>query len=200
MTEITPRPTLFLIVGPNGAGKTTYYETVLKGRVAAPFINADIIQRDELKDTSMEAAYTAARIAEERRQQYLESRSSFIAETVFSHESKLGLIEHARQAGFRIIVFHLDVASADLSVARVHARVNEGGHPVPDDKIRARYERNKTLIRSAVLAADAAIVLDASALNQPPRRLARFSNGRIEQLSDHMTDWFEDLYGDLIVE
>jgi predicted ABC-type ATPase len=57
MTSPAPRPTLFLIAGPNGAGKSTFYHTVVKPRIQAPFINAGIIQRDELKDTSVEAAY-----------------------------------------------------------------------------------------------------------------------------------------------
>ena len=66
MTSPAPRPTLFLIAGANGAGISAFYEAVLKPRVQAPFINADIIQRDELKDASVEAAYEAANIASAR--------------------------------------------------------------------------------------------------------------------------------------
>ena len=196
MSPARARPTLFLIAGPNGAGKTTFFETVLKSRVDALFINADAIQREELKDASMEASYRAARLADERRTRHLQDRTSFVTETVFSHESKLVLLNQARQAGFRIVVFHIDVASADLSVARVRARVEEGGHPVPEGKIRERYARNKTLIRKAVLMADAALVFEGSALNAPPRRLARFSQGGVDYLAETRPDWFEDLYGD----
>jgi len=39
---------------------------VLKPRVQAPFIDAGIIRRDELKDASLEAAYEAANIASAR--------------------------------------------------------------------------------------------------------------------------------------
>jgi hypothetical protein len=38
----------------------------LKTRVQAPFIDAGIIPRDELKDASLEAAYEAANIASAR--------------------------------------------------------------------------------------------------------------------------------------
>jgi len=64
-----------------------------------------------------------------------------MTETVFSHPSKLELIEAARTAGFTVIVMHVDVDTPDLSVARVGARLEEGGHIVPEDKIRARYTR-----------------------------------------------------------
>lgn len=198
MTSSQSRPTLFLIVGPNGAGKTTFYETVLKNRVAAPFINADMIQRDELKDPSMRASYAASQLATERREALIRKRESFVTETVFSHPSKLDLLERARQGGYRVVVFHLDIASEDLAVARVKERVSGGGHPVPDDKIRQRYVRNKALIRQAVLLADVAVVYDASALNEAPRHLARFVQGRMEQVEENRPDWFQTLYGDLV--
>lgn len=198
MTEAAARPTLFLIVGPNGAGKTTFYETVLKARIDAPFINADHIQRDELNDPSMEAAYDAAEIAAARRAQYLEARKSFVTETVFSHPSKLTMLKAAQEAGYRIVVFHLHVASPELAVARVNERVGEGGHPVPEDKIRARFERNQRLIRAAALVADQASVYDASALNQAPRLLVRLRNGRADKTNAEMPAWCEELYGDLL--
>jgi len=189
MTSAQARPTLFLIVGPNGAGKTTFYETVLKNRVTAPFVNADFIQRDELKDPSMEASYAASRIAAERRETHIQKRESFVTETVFSHRSKLDLIKTARDAGFRIVVFHLDIISGDLAVARVNARIAEGGHPVPDDTVRQRYARNKTLIRQAVLLADVALLCDASALNNAPRRLATPAHGPLELIADRRRGW-----------
>ena len=55
------KPTMYMIAGPNGAGKSTFYERVLQPAVDAPFVNADIIQRDELKDPSMTASYSISR-------------------------------------------------------------------------------------------------------------------------------------------
>lgn len=66
MTQLPPRPTLALIAGPNGAGKSTFCETLVRPRFKAPFINADIIQRDELQDPDLMASYRAGQIAAER--------------------------------------------------------------------------------------------------------------------------------------
>lgn len=197
MTSPAPRPTLFLIAGPNGAGKSTFYDTVLKPRVQAPFINADIIQRDELKNPSAEAAYQAARIASARRDECLRSGHSFVTETVFSHPSKLEMLGAARKAGFRIVIFHLHLGSADLAVARVAARVEEGGHPVPENKIRERYARNQQLIHAAILIADKGAVFDASSLNQAPRLLAKTSLGQADWVAQDLPEWFEHLYAEL---
>jgi predicted ABC-type ATPase len=197
MTSPAPRPTLFLIAGPNGAGKSTFYDAVLKPRVQAPFINADIIQRDELKDPSGEAAYEAAKIASARRDDCLRSGRSFVTETVFSHPSKPEMPGAARKAGFRIVIFHLHLGSADLAVARVAARVDEGGHPVPENKIRERYARNQQLIHDAVLMADKGAVYDASRLNQAPRLLAKTSLGQADWVTQDLPEWFERLYAEL---
>jgi predicted ABC-type ATPase len=197
MTSPAPRPTLFLIAGPNGAGKSTFYDTVLKPRVQAPFINADMIQRDELKDTCLKASYEAAKIASTRRDAYLRSGHSFVTETVFSHPSKLEMLSTARKAGFRIVIFHLHLGSADLAVARVAARVEEGGHPVPEDKIRERYARNQQLIHDAIGLADKGAVYDASRLNQAPRLLAKTSLGQADWVTQDLPEWFERLYTQL---
>jgi predicted ABC-type ATPase len=196
MAIVAAHPILFVIAGPNGAGKSTFYDTVLAGRVAAPFINADLIQRDELGDPSPEASYEAAEIAAERRREFLAEGRSFVMETVFSHPSKLDLLRDARVAGFRIVLFHLNLASADLAVARVKARKAEGGHDVPEDKIRARFERNQGLIRQAALLADRAQVFDSSALNRAPRVLLELANGRAVSRAEDPPRWFELLYGD----
>lgn len=198
MSNVRARPTLFLIAGSNGAGKTTFYDTVLRFRVAATFINADQIQRDELCDASPEAAYEAAAMAADRRTEKLEAGESFVTETVFSHESKLDLLHEARSLGYRLVVIHLGLASADLAVARVHERVKEGGHTVPEDKIRARFTRNQPLIRAAVVMADYSSVYDASRLNQPPRRLLELRSGSVEFCADDLPEWCRALYERLL--
>lgn len=115
----------------------------------------------------MKTAYEAAHIAAERRSKFLRNRKSFATESVFSHPSKLEFVKQAKKIGYRIIMFHIALQDPDLSVARVAERVKEGGHDLPEDKIRADYDRNGPLIRLAVLESDIAHIYDNSALNQP---------------------------------
>lgn len=188
------KPSLVLLAGPNGAGKSTLYQTRVAPAFAGPFINADVIQRDELHDPSMAAAYEAARIAEARRKKMLQAGRSFATETVFSHPSKLDLIDAARDAGFIVIVMHVGIDSPDLSVARVRGRTEEGGHDVPEAKIRERYARNPPLIRAAVLRADRGMVFDNSRLNQPPERMLVFAAGRLTEAQPRLPRWILQAY------
>jgi predicted ABC-type ATPase len=185
---------MLLLAGPNGAGKSTLYENRVAGRFAGPFINADVIQRDEMGASSPETAYEAARIAAGRRSECLVTGQDFVTETVFSHPSKLELIAQARERGFTIIVMHVGLNSPDLAVARVEARVHEGGHTVPEAKVRARYERNVSLIRTAVLAADRGMVFDNSIRNRPPAHGLTFSGGRLVFAQAHLPRWILSAY------
>jgi predicted ABC-type ATPase len=187
-------PTMIVLAGPNGAGKSTLYQTRVAPSFAGPFINADIIQRDELRDPSPAASYEAARIASSRRADYLSRRRDFATETVFSHPSKLELIDEARTKGFTVIVMHVGVDTPDLSVARVGTRAEEGGHIVPEDKIRVRYERGAPLIRTAVLKADRGMVFDNSRLNEPPSHCLTFANGRLAFALPRLPGWIRSVY------
>ncbi len=189
---------MIVLAGANGTGKSTLYATRVAPNFSGPFINADNIQRDELGDASPHAAYEAARIAADRRQAFLSRGEDFVTETVFSHPSKLDLIFEARANDFDIFLMHIGVDSPDISVERVAARVEEGGHPVPEDKIRARYARNGRFIRQAVLAADRGFIYDNSLLNVSPKRRLIFTNGSLTSAHPDLPSWILALYGALL--
>ena len=188
------QPTVIVIAGPNGAGKSTFYETHIKPRFSAPFINADVIQRNELEDKSALGAYEAAHLAAERRATLIEERKSFVTESIFSHPTKLDFIHTAKTAGFRIIFYHIHVIDPRLSIARVQHRVKRGGHDVPVDKIAERFQRNQPYIRSAVLLADKAFVFDNSRANTPPRLILVFAQGRVESIVAEIPTGIDRLY------
>lgn len=190
------RPILVVLAGPNGAGKSTLYETRIAPSLSTTFVNADVIQGDELKDGDMNAAYRAAHIAAERRSELLAQSKSFVTESVFSHPSKLDLIREAKKIGYRIMVFHICVENPDLSVARVVERVKEGGHPVPETKVRQCYDRNGPLIRQAVLQSDVAHIYDNSKLNRPPERMMSFTAGKLSFVTAQLPNWALKIYSE----
>lgn len=191
-------PTLHVIAGPNGAGKTTFYEQVLSRLIDAAFVNADRLALETFGHVAVTEAESAEgqRLAEEQRQALMRAAESLVMESTFSHPSKLALIEQAKALGYHVVVYHLNVRDADVAVERVSGRVSQGGHPAPEDRVRARYERNQPLIRQAVLMANRAFVFDNSRLGAPPSRLITFIDGRVVTASPPFPDWALDLYGE----
>ncbi len=96
-----------------------------------------------------------------RRAALLRSGQSFVSETVFSHASKLALIQEAQANGFFVMLLVVALDQPERLLERVHQRVSEGGHPVPAERILARYPRTLANLNQAVRLADAAVLYDA---------------------------------------
>lgn len=167
---------LDLVVGPNGAGKSTFVEFTLAAPLSgSQFVNADEIARQRWPDDPVSHSYEAARVAAATRARLIELGRPFIAETVFSHPSKLELIDTAHAAGY-IVVLHVLLIPEELAVQRVQYRVRAGGHHVPEAKVRGRYQRLWALVAAAIARCDATTVYDNSS-RQGPRIVAQMSNG-----------------------
>ena len=174
-------PVLHVIAGPNGAGKTTFVERVLAPS-SLEFVNADRIAAERWPDDPGEHAYQAAQMAEQRREQLIQAHRSFVAETVFSHESKVGLVRNASRSGY-IVVLHVVIVPEDFAVARVEDRVSNGGHAVPEDKIRSRHRRLWGHVAAAVRIADQSHVYDNTSASTPFRLVAQYRNGLLVRQS-----------------
>lgn len=168
---------LDLVVGPNGAGKSTFVRFTLAPALppGIPFVNADAIAAARWPDAPLEHAYDAARVAADTRTALIAARHSFIAETVFSHPSKVELVKAARHGGFTVFL-HVLLVPEELSVARVEHRVRAGGHAVPESKVRERHRRLWPLVAAAAVQADSTTFYDNAAISGP-RIVANLSSG-----------------------
>ena len=90
------------------------------------FVNSDEIAKQRWPDDPSAHAYEAALIAADTRAKLIELSRPFIAETVFSHPSKLELIDTAGAAGYTVVL-HVLLIPEELAVARVAYRVQAGG-------------------------------------------------------------------------
>lgn len=190
-----PQPTIFLLAGPNGAGKSTLYRDRIRPITNAPFINADAILREWQQQGLESNSYAASREAAMIRQALISKRQSFVTETVFSHPSKIQLVETALASNYRVVLYHVNVRHPAMSVARVGVRAMLGGHDVPKQKILERYERNQPLIRQAASLATRTLVFDNSKRGQPPRWLLTLQCGQIIEKSHRdIPDWAKRLY------
>jgi len=161
-----PQPVFYLLAGPNGAGKSTLFKAqVLAGTIPADaeFVNADLYEAAHLQHIKdLQARSEAARVwADARRAQLLQTGQTFVSETVFSHPSKLTLIEDAQAHGFFVMLLVVALDDPDRLLKRVAQRVREGGHPVPATRILERYPRTLANLAQAVRKADAAVLYDS---------------------------------------
>lgn len=167
---------LDLVVGSNGAGKSTFIELTLAPLLPrSVYVNADEIAKRRWPDDPAGHSYEAAGMAADTRARLIELGESFIAETMFSHPSKLDLLDVAHAADYTVIM-HAVLVPEELAVQRVRHRVRAGGHDVPESKIRQRYQRLWGLVATAASRADEATFYDNSAI-RGPRVVAQLAGG-----------------------
>ncbi len=150
-------PNLFILAGPNGAGKSTSAPGILVGaRRVDEFVNADVIAKEGGVSEIEAGRRTLARL-----DALAAARRDMAFETTLSSRTLLQRIQAMQRTGY---VFHLTffwLPSADMAVERVAHRVASGGHSIPEEVIRRRYERGlENFFNAYSLAADTWVVID----------------------------------------
>ncbi|MFI8616437.1 zeta toxin family protein [Acidovorax sp. NPDC077693] len=197
----TPPRWFHLLAGPNGAGKSTLYRALVREGILGPpleFVNADLHEQAHLQhiadpETRSEAA---RQWADARRATLLREGADFASETVFSHPSKLTLIEDAQRCGYTVALYIVALDDPARLLPRVAQRVREGGHAVPPDRILARYPRTMDNLALAVRRADVSYLYDAAeAMDTGPRLVAMCSPTQTTPLVPPLPAWARRLVG-----
>ena len=129
---------MIIFGGPNGSGKSTLQRALFDGNPelkAVPFLNAD----NKAIEEGLSVYDAAAKIIAEAYDK-IALGESFAWETVMSHPSKIDAMKHAQAHGFHVHLYFLGTNNSDINVANVATRVTEGGHDVPENKIRERWD------------------------------------------------------------
>lgn len=132
-----------LLGGANGAGKTTLARQLLPlEHPDAAFLNADeILHRSGGRLHPVAAGRRLLELLDE----HVTNGRSFTIETTMASDAHARRVPQWRASGYRVILYFIEVSSADLAVARVAHRVAMGGHDVPEVDVRRRFARGLTL-------------------------------------------------------
>src|SRR5215208_2498675 len=130
-----------VIAGPNGAGKSTAAPALLRDVLGVTtFVNADEIARGLSGFAPEHAAVAAGRVMLARLHELADEGADFAFETTLSGRTYLGWLAGLRRTGYRVRLEYIWLSSPDLAVNRVRDRVRRGGHSIPEDTIRRRYD------------------------------------------------------------
>ncbi len=131
-----------IIAGPNGAGKTTFANEFLpREGCTVNFLNADLIAQGLSPFAPERVAIQASKILLARMDECCRRGESFGLESTLSGRLHLMRIPEWQRDGYRVTLHFLQLASVELAVERVRLRVSQGGHSIPEEVIRRRYER-----------------------------------------------------------
>ena len=187
----TENSTVYVIAGPNGAGKTTFANEFLPDFVyCREFLNADLIAAGLSPFAPETQNVRAGRLLLTRIKELTAAKENFGFETTLAGRGYVRLFKKLRMIGYRIELFFLWLPSADMAVARVRARVRQGGHNVPEPVIRRRYGSGlRNFFRLYYPIAHIVWLLDGSEF--PPKKIAREKEGRLQVFHSRLFERIE---------
>lgn len=72
---------------------------------------------------------------------YLERKEDFAVETTLATRSLKNIISKAHELGYFVTILYFWIDDPQIAVQRVRARVEAGGHDVPEQIVRRRYAK-----------------------------------------------------------
>jgi predicted ABC-type ATPase len=136
-------PNVIVLAGPNGAGKSTAAARLLQGTLrVTEFVNADVIARGLSAFHPEGASMAAGRIMLTRLHELAEDGRDFAFETTLASRSFAPWLKRIiEERDYSLSLFFFWLPSPEMAVNRVAERVQSGGHSIPEETIRRRYDR-----------------------------------------------------------
>jgi predicted ABC-type ATPase len=187
-------PFIHILGGANGAGKTTYYDAAIKTDEIdplLPYLNVDIVAKKELGDYSSKNLLLAEALVRERMATLLEAHQSFIIESNLSKSSEYEWLEKLAQKGYDLKLDFLSIGDIELNKLRVHNRIAEGGHDVPDHIIEQRSTMGIIYLKAKIFLFSEAKFIDNAGRQYDI--VAETSYGKILSMKPGCPEWAKDI-------
>lgn len=174
-----------IVGGVNGVGKSSL-SGVLRHQLPdmGVIIDPDSIAAQEHCDR-----LTAGKLAISKINDCLKKGINFSQETTLSGRRTLRTIQQAREKDYHIRLYYVGVSSAEESLLRIENRVRKGGHDIPVQDVRRRYEKRFADLAAVVPYCDEVRFYDNENGFQ---EVAFYQNGTVFPLTDHLPRWLHD--------
>jgi len=137
---------IYVLAGTNGAGKSSIGGALFR-RGHSDYFNPDECTRRILEanpglppgEANGAAWHEGKRLLERA----IRERLRFAFETTLGGTTIPALLAQAAAQGIEVRIWYAGLATPELHLARVRARVARGGHDIPEEKIRQRYQDSR---------------------------------------------------------
>ena len=104
------------------------------------FVNSDEFAK-HLSPFAPESAYvTASRLMLRKVQYLLDRREDFCIETTLATRALIKLARNAQEKGYYVTILYFWLNDPQIAIDRVAKRVQAGGHDIPAETVRRRYQ------------------------------------------------------------
>ncbi len=189
MTEADAKPRILVLAGTNGAGKSSIAGAWLRQN-GGVYFNPDDATRLIMKENDELSLDEANSMAWEKGKSLLEEairdRKNYAFETTLGGSTITRLLLKAATEGLDVQIWYISLDSPERHIKRVKARVARGGHHIPEERIRARFESSRENLVKLIPVLSKLSIYDNSFEADPangtppqPRLVLRMQHGRI---------------------
>lgn len=187
-------PCITVLAGTNGAGKSSIAGAMIRHQ-RGEYFNPDEAAR-KVRTANPALSQTEANSAAWKKGRDLlahaiDARLDFTFETTLGGETITALLERALDAGSEVRIWYAGLATPELHLARVKARVSRGGHDIPEQRIRERYDKSRANLIRLLPRLTELVVFDNSDEADPaagvapkPRLIVHMIQGSIAESCD----------------
>jgi len=194
-------PRIYVLAGVNGAGKSSLGGAAIR-ELGGEYYNPDeaagslMVANPRLAQT--EANARAWLIGKNLLEKAIADRLDFAFESTLGANTIPALLRTAAQQGFEVHVWYAGLSSPELHLARVKARVQKGGHDIPEADIRRRFDHSRFNLIDLLPHLAALRIYDNSADADPatgrapePALVLHMERGKVLNAADlpHTPDW-----------
>lgn len=188
------KPCIYVFAGTNGAGKSSVLGEMAI-RAGAEYFNPDEATLRILAAnpgaTSAEANAEAWAQGKRLLERAIREHLDYMFETTLGGETFVGLLQKALASRFEVRIAYVGLESPELHIARVAARVARGGHDIPEERIRYRYDQGREHLIQLLPNLTEMKLYDNSAEADPqagkaprPKLLLHMVAGRMKEMCD----------------
>jgi len=138
------RPFIIVLAGVNGAGKSSVLSALLRD-AGLDWYNPDRYAADLVRELGMplgEANGRAWKHGESLLERAIATASNHAFETTLGGRTITRLLRNASKT-HDVLMLYCGLDTPELHIARVAQRVAHQGHPIPDEKIRERWNTSR---------------------------------------------------------
>lgn len=193
-----------MLAGPNGAGKSTVLGAAV-GAAQLEFYNPDVaaakVRRQHPEVGQEQANSFAWQVMRDHLAAAAKDHETYAFETTLGGKTITSLLSGAVDDGMDVYVWYIGLDSADHCISRVRARVAAGGHDIPEDRVRERYDSSRANLARLAPELKLLKVFDNSEDGEPdPKLLLHAVNGYLVNIRDPVTlpEWVKPIVGSMI--
>lgn len=175
-----------IIGGVNGVGKSSF-TGVLKSRTTDLGV---IIDTDKLTAQTGGDSLAGGKMAVRTMEECIRGGISFTQETTLSGHQVRKTVRRVRELGYYVRLYYIGLDTAGESEKRIANRVALGGHDVPREMVRRRFQKRWDDLRAVLPYCDEAAFYDNW---NGFAEVASYRNGELILEGEYRPGWIEEL-------